>query len=108
MIPRSSVLGLTERAVYTSPVLDRSSLLFAKKRHLVLTDQGRLLCIKEAKNKVKVKMEMRLGRSLPTSVENGETFAGGDFFVAPVRVEEDSPKVFSLHPVRTLFFRQKG
>jgi hypothetical protein len=84
-----------EKIVFSSPVLDKSA-LFSKKRHLVLTDRRRLLCIKQSKNKVRVKIALCLQQP-----EEGEEANESSLLW---RVDEDGAKGFSLHLVSVIFF----
>ena len=56
----SAPLLPNEMILQSGPVVYRTG-FFSKKRHLILTDMGRLLCIKEMPQSVKVKIEVLVG-----------------------------------------------
>lgn len=66
-----SYLRPNERIIYSSPILTRSRLTMPKRRTLVLTDQGRMICVSKdsVKDEVKVKVDLLLrakpGSNLP-------------------------------------------
>jgi len=88
----SNALKPGELIIFSSPVVDRTTtgggLLAAvgqgRRRHLVLTDgrPPRLLCLREGKSRVKVKIEITLGEA-----------DGPDDLIS---VEEEGPKTFKV------------
>lgn len=84
-----------ETVLYTSAVLDKTTLI-KKKRQLLLTDYPRLLCLQDAKSKVRTKVEIVLGtKAEPTDGPNNN-----DSSIETLqKVTEESPKQFKVQTV---------
>lgn len=70
---RSRILLPREQVVLSGPVISRHG-IFNKKRYLILTDYPRLLVVREAKTRIKIKHEILIGvEAGPRSPSGGAT-----------------------------------
>lgn len=111
-IETSSYLRANERIIYSSPILTRSRLTMPKRRTLVLTDQGRLICISKdaVRGDIKIKSDLlvvaKSGVELPVLREIASK--GSRAFVCKVDGGKEHTFIADREDVRARWLQEIG